>query len=69
LTNISAFAQDPPPSNLENEDLRAWLKSNWYDGVHNNLSWDNARISMYGTIDRADDGDVYCVKCDFSEPN
>ncbi|MFT6410818.1 MAG: hypothetical protein ACJA15_001642, partial [Flavobacteriales bacterium] len=34
LLPIGAFAQTAPPSNLQLEDLRTWLKENWYDGLH-----------------------------------
>ena len=55
------FGQSYPPDGIEDEELRTWLKQNWYDGMHSNLGYDGARTAMYSYIDKADDGDVYCV--------
>lgn len=67
LMSIATVAQDYPPSGLEDNSLRTWLKSNWYDGFHSNLSYSNARKAMYDYIDEAPDGDVYCVYSGFHQ--
>jgi len=38
-----------PPDNLSGEELRTWLKQNWYDGEHNELGYSEARRKMYGS--------------------
>lgn len=60
-------AQSYPPADLQGAALRTWLKTNWYDGRHSNLSYNNARRAMYSRIDKASDGDVYCVYTGFHE--
>ncbi len=68
LLNTSLiFSQTEPPSNLSGVDLRNWLKTNWYDGHHTTLGYDNAREQMYGYIDKASDGQVYCVYTGFHQ--
>ncbi|MGB0522068.1 MAG: endonuclease, partial [Flammeovirgaceae bacterium] len=67
--NVAVFAQSYPPNGLDGSALRTWLKSNWYDGFHSNLGYDNARIAMYDRIDKAADGDVYCVYTGFHQPS
>lgn len=54
-------AQSPPPGNLSGSSLRNWLKSNWYDGQHNQLGYTNARRKMYNFIDNQNNKieDVY----------
>ena len=54
------FAQSAPPNNLSGSDLRNWYKTNWYDGKHSSIGYDNARRQMYGTID-IKNGKVTCV--------
>jgi len=44
------FAQTPP-SDLTGSALRTWLKTNYYDGHHTQLGYDNARAKMYNYID------------------
>ncbi len=61
------FAQTEPPSDLTGSALRTWLKTNWYDGYHNTLGYDNAREQMYGYIDKKTDGQVYCVYTGFHQ--
>ena len=68
MWNIALFAQTPPDS-LSGEDLRAWLKTNWYDGLHNTLGYDGvngARSYMYNIIDNHDDS-VACVYSGFKK--
>ncbi len=62
---LVAFAQPAPPSNLSGTTLRTWLKTNWYDGRLNSLSYANARRKMYNIIDNESTGPnankVVCV--------
>lgn len=57
----SLFAQSPPPSNLSGSNLRSWLKTNWYNGYHNQLGYTTARRRMYNYIDNQNNKitDVY----------
>jgi hypothetical protein len=45
-----AFSQ-VPPADLSGQDLRIWLKSNYYDGQHVTLGYDQARVRLYNYID------------------
>jgi endonuclease I len=65
---VGAAAQSAPPSSLTGEELRSWLKTNWYDGFHNSLAYDGARRAMYSYIDKAEDGNVYCVYTGYYQP-
>ena len=52
-----------PPDSLSGEELRVWLKTNWYDGQHTTLGYDGvngARSYMYNIIDNHNDT-VTCV--------
>lgn len=60
-------AQPVPPSNLDGQALRTWLKSNWFDGYHTTLGYNTARTEMYGYID-SESGTVYCVYTGFNQP-
>jgi len=40
-----------PPSNLNGEALKQWLKTNYYDGKHTELGYSLARLNMYQDID------------------
>lgn len=48
---FTALQAQTPPSNLSGQELRTWLKQNYYDGKHNQLGYDNARRKMYNYID------------------
>lgn len=50
IANIS-IAQTAPPSNLNGQNLRIWLKQNYFDGSHSQLGYDTARMYMYNYID------------------
>ena len=39
------------PDNLNGEDLKEWLRTNYYDGKHNGLGYSTARVYMYNYID------------------
>jgi hypothetical protein len=53
------FAQTLP-GGLNQSQSRQWLKDNWYTGKHKELSYDSARIYMYGFIDNYGDS-IECV--------
>ncbi len=57
---LNAFAQSPPPSNLSGQELRTWLKSNWYDGYHSDITYSGVRSQMYSYVD-VRDGKLHCV--------
>ncbi len=66
--SASLTAQDPtPPSGLSDQDLRTWLRSNWFLPWHDELSYDEAREAMYGTIDN-EGGNIYCIYTGFFQP-
>ncbi|MGE0088836.1 MAG: GEVED domain-containing protein [Bacteroidales bacterium] len=54
-----AFSQ-VPPSELSGQDLRIWLKANYYDGKHLTLGYDQARVKLYNYIDN-ENGKITCV--------
>lgn len=56
---ISMFAQTPP-SNLTGEDLKAWFRTNYYDGKHNTLGYSTSRMYMYNYIDN-NNNTITCV--------
>ena len=76
LTSLMAFmlmagavlAQPSPPSGIYLEDLRVWLKSNWYDGYHNQLGYNEGRRQMYGYTDILSNGNVECIYTGFQQP-
>lgn len=51
LATALTWAQPVPPSNLEGESLKSWLKANYFDGRHNTLGYTAARRYMYNYID------------------
>ncbi|WP_430815980.1 endonuclease [Carboxylicivirga sp. RSCT41] len=53
------FAQEPP-SDINGEELKLWLKTNWYNGKHTELGYSTARLKMYQTIDNTDNT-ITCV--------
>ncbi|OFY08928.1 MAG: hypothetical protein A2W99_01465, partial [Bacteroidetes bacterium GWF2_33_16] len=55
----STFGQ-VPPSDLSGQDLRTWLKTNYYDGQHVTLGYDQARVRLYNYIDN-ESGKITCV--------
>ena len=69
LTSLMAFmlvagavlAQPSPPSGIYLEDLRVWLNSNWYDGYHDQLGYNEGRRQMYGYTDILSNGNVECI--------
>ena len=59
LFNQFAYSQ-VPPSNLSGQELRTWLKTNYYDGQHQTLGYDQARVKLYNYIDN-ESGKITCV--------
>lgn len=60
-------AQDPtPPANLLGQQLKDWLKANWYDPFHSSVGYTAARQQMYSYIDN-ESGTVYCVYTGFNQ--
>ena len=60
LSNWNVYGQ-VPPNDLEGEALRVWLKTNYYDGLHNELTYATARMYLYNYIDNENNKivDVY----------
>lgn len=60
------LAQPDAPSDLQLEPLRTWIKQNWYDGLFNDLGYNQARMQMYGFVD-ADGGQIECIYTGFQQ--
>lgn len=54
------FAQLQPPANLNCEQVRVWIKQNYYDGKMRSLGYSTARKKMYAFIDNKSDS-LECV--------
>ena len=64
----AGMAQDPtPPTDLSGQELRDWLRENWYLPWHNDLGYGPARTAMFGTIDN-EGGLLECVYSGFTQP-
>jgi hypothetical protein len=61
-----AWSQDAPPTNIHLSDLQSWLQTNWFDGYHNSLGYNEARRQMYGYVD-IDAGQIECVYTGFTQ--
>ena len=61
------FCQPDPPDGLYLEDLRGWLKSQWFDGYHSGLGYNEGRRQMYGFTDIQPDGDIQCIYTGFEQ--
>ncbi|MBK3518110.1 endonuclease [Carboxylicivirga marina] len=59
LSGLNSLAQEPPTT-LNGEALKQWLKSNWYSGKHSELGYSLARQKMYQSIDN-DNNTITCV--------
>ncbi|MFC2151557.1 endonuclease [Bacteroidota bacterium] len=58
---ISQFAfSQTPPSNLDGEELKAWFRTNYYDGKHQTLGYSTARMYLYNYIDN-ENNVITCV--------
>ncbi|GAA4383024.1 endonuclease [Hymenobacter koreensis] len=55
-----------PPTNLQDQALRDWLRQNWYDGKRTVLSYSAARAKMYNYVDN-DQSRVQCVYSGYEE--
>ena len=66
LSAAISVAQPEPPSDLNLEDLRVWLKNNWHTGYHHSLGYNQARMQMYGYIDNFN-GEIECVYTGFTQ--
>jgi hypothetical protein len=64
LTSIQSWSQYP--TNLHNENLRAWLKTNAFDGLHTDLGYNLARQQMYSFTDE-NNGQIECVYTGFKQ--
>lgn len=63
IPTLNAWSQSAAPEDLSGEDLKEWLKENYYDDKHTQLGYDGsdgARAMMYNYIDNHD-GVVTCV--------
>lgn len=65
---LGAQAQPEAPSGIYLQDLRTWLKSNWYDGYHDQLGYNEGRRQMYGYTDILANGNVECIYTGFQQP-
>ncbi|MET4107035.1 endonuclease [Hymenobacter sp. UYP22] len=69
LGSVAASAQTmpaAPPTSLQGQSLKDWLRQNWYDGKRVVLSYNEARGKMYNFIDNQD-GRVVCVYSGYTE--
>jgi hypothetical protein len=66
IISTAAWSQDTPPTDIHLTELQSWLKTNWYDGIHNNLGYNEARRQMYGYIDISA-GQIECVYTGFTQ--
>ncbi|MDG2426194.1 MAG: endonuclease [Flavobacteriales bacterium] len=64
--SVQLAAQPLPPNDLQLEPLRAWLKTNWYDGLHDDLGYNGARVQMYGFVEESG-GQIACVYTGFEQ--
>lgn len=64
---LQLAAQTAPPANLSGEELKSWLRTNWYSGKHKVLGYSTARGYMYSYIDN-NEGTVTCVYTGYQEP-
>jgi len=60
------WAQPDAPDGLQLEPLRSWVKSNWYDGLFDDLGYNEARRQMYGYVD-ASGGEIACIYTGFQQ--
>ncbi|MDO7877454.1 endonuclease [Hymenobacter sp. ASUV-10] len=56
-----------PPAALQGQALRDWLRTNWYDGKRNVLSYGQARAKMYNYADNYNNS-VTCVYSGYNTP-
>lgn len=69
LGSVVASAQTlppAPPTSLQGQPLKDWLRQNWYDGKRTELSYNTARGKMYNYVDNFQ-GRVTCVYSGYQE--
>ncbi|QNH61151.1 endonuclease [Hymenobacter sediminicola] len=69
LGSLAASAQimpAAPPTSLQGQALKDWLRQNWYDGKRVELSYNTARGKMYNYVDNFQ-GRVTCVYSGYQE--
>ena len=57
-----------PPTTLQGQALRDWLRTNWYDGKRTVLSYSAARAKMYNYADNYNNS-VTCVYSGYNTPD
>ena len=62
----TVLSQTAPPSDIHLTELRGWLQTNWYNGYHDALGYNEGRRQMYGYIDISG-GQVECVYTTFTQ--
>ena len=62
-----ASSSQTPPAGLVLEDLRDWLKTNWYDSDFSDLGYSAARQQMYSFTDEVG-GNIACIYTGFQQP-
>ncbi|SET56903.1 endonuclease [Hymenobacter actinosclerus] len=55
-----------PPTSLQGQNLKDWLRQNWYDGKRVELDYGTARGKMYNYVDNQD-GKLVCVYSGYTE--
>ncbi|RFP65891.1 hypothetical protein D0N36_06720 [Hymenobacter lapidiphilus] len=55
-----------PPTSLQGQSLKDWLRQNWYDGKRVELDYSTARGKMYNYVDNQS-GRVVCVYSGYTE--
>ncbi|WP_083937741.1 endonuclease [Hymenobacter aerophilus] len=55
-----------PPTSLQGQNLKDWLRENWYDGKRVVLDYGTARGKMYNYVDNQD-GKLVCVYSGYTE--
>jgi len=63
---LQLAAQSAPPANLSGEELKTWLRTNWYDGKRRVLDYSTARGKMYNYVDNYNNK-VTCVYSGYQE--
>lgn len=67
LVSSFSYAGPLPPDDIAGEELKVWLKNNWYSGKHQDLGYDEARRAMFSFIDRDATGMVTGIYSGFKQ--
>ncbi len=62
----SMLVPPTPPADLNLDELKVWLKQNWFDGLHTDLGYNAAREQLYGSVDETG-GQIACVYTGFEQ--